>query len=193
MRRALLIASLLLLGCRPVIAADSLSLAFGSYRSSPVVLTHFSIEKPLAPTQRVIVSSDAERSMPRDDGRSSALSLPRDVDGDGYWTVRAEWVELQTDRAWRNEVKVPLSKLNVAYDMAMLTVIFGPNGLLLIGSDKPGNGAADRLNVAAECGQRVPASDHAWRNETGIFPEVADVLAYAGSPSGKANCPAPAG
>jgi hypothetical protein len=88
-------------------AADSLSLTFGSYQSSPVVLTHFAIEMPLAETQRLIVVSAAEREMPRTYS-ANALSLPRDVDHDGHWTVTAQWVELQTDRAWRATVNVPI-------------------------------------------------------------------------------------
>lgn len=177
----------LLMGCQAAGAADSLSLTFGSYKAAPVVLTHFAIESPLAETQRVIVASDSEWRLPRDDGRSNALELPRDAGGDGYWKVSAQWAELQTDRAWRAEVKVPISALNETYDMNALNVIFGPNGLLVIGSDT----LDQRVNVAAECGRRVPSADHAWRRETAQFPDLAASLAFADPVPSETICPAP--
>jgi len=191
MKRSAFAAMVLLLGCHSAMAADSLTLTFGSYQSSPVVLTHFAIEMPLAETQRLIVVSAAEREMPRTYS-ANALSLPRDVDHDGHWTVAAQWVELQTDRAWRATVNVPIRALTEWHGSAQLNVIFGPNGLFLIGSDKIGNRHSDRVDVAYVCGKRVPGADRSWRTETGYFPDLPDVLDYARPVPARTHCPMPA-
>ncbi|MFV0409256.1 MAG: hypothetical protein ACK5LJ_06045 [Paracoccus sp. (in: a-proteobacteria)] len=172
---ALLALPILMAGLHPTLAGEGLTLSFGAYESSPVVLTHFAIEEPLAETQTVIVSGKADRAMPRTSG-SNALSLPEDAGRDGKWRISAQWVELMTDRAWRGEISVPVSQLTRAYDAYELNVIFGPNGLLLIGSDRIGNQPGDRIDVAMDCAERIRAADHAWRRETGIFPELPALL-----------------
>ena len=132
------VAALLGLGGQAASAADYLALSFGAYRSSPVLLTHFSVETALAPTPEMVVSGAAEGAMPRTAG-SSAVNLPRDAGRDGKWTVSAQWIELQTNRAYRADLTVPIAALTEVYSAYELNVIFGPNGLMILGSDWVGN------------------------------------------------------
>ncbi|NHF74318.1 hypothetical protein [Paracoccus xiamenensis] len=182
--------ALLAFGGQGALAAEYLALSFGAYRSSPVLLTHFAIESPLAATPEMVVSGSAESAMPRAPG-SSAISLPRDVGGDGKWQVRAQWIELQTNRAYQAELPVPVSALTEVYRAYELNVIFGPNGLMILGSDKAGNRASDRVDLVAGCGDRVPAADRAWGNETGRFTELPQVRAHMRPVPARTVCPAP--
>lgn len=160
---------------------ESLTLSFSSYAISPVVLTHFSIEQPLAPTQREIISGLADSEVPRTYG-SNALSLPVDKDDDNKWVVSAQWVELPTDKAWQSSAEVNIDDLTYQFGGYELEVIFGPNGELVIGSDKLlGNNELNKpvfevIDLAHNCGVRVPSADHAWRLETGYFPDVSDFM-----------------
>ena len=172
-------------------AADSLSLSFSSYSASPVVVTHFSIEQELAPITPEIASGEADLGMPRMAG-AKALSLPHDKGRDGKWLVSAQWVELPTDKAWTSTIEVPIKDLSVAYDSYTLLVIFGPNGELLIGSDKIGNQSGDRVDVARNCGVRRPSADRVWRQETGYFPQLPIIMKNPQKPANVSPfCPQP--
>lgn len=192
MRRAAITAlALLASGCGSAGAAEYLALSFGAYRSAPVLVTHFAIEKPLAPTPEMVVSGAAENAVPRTSG-SSAISLPRDAGGDGKWTVSAQWIELQSGRAYRADLPVPISALSEVSRAAELNVIFGPNGLMIIGSDKPGNQPSARVDLVAGCGDRAPRSDRAWGKETGRFPQLPQIRQHMRPVPAKTICPAPA-
>jgi hypothetical protein len=155
----------------------SLGLSFTSYLAAPAVLQQFAIEQALAPVDPILVAGEADISMPRI-GMMAAVTPPVDEGRDGKWLVSAEWVELTTDKAWKAVAEVPVDALDVSYDTYTLQVIFGPNGEMLIGSDKPGNTQADKVDIMRVCGERVPGADRAWQRETGYFPEIPDVLAY---------------
>jgi hypothetical protein len=157
-------------------ASRSLGLSFTSYLAAPAVLQQFAIEQALAPVDPILVAGEADVSLPRI-GMMAAISPPVDEGGDGKWRVSAEWVELTTDKAWMAVAEVPVDALDVSYDTYGLQVIFGPNGEMLIGSDKPGNALSDKVDIVRVCGVRVPAADRAWQRETGYFPEIPDVLA----------------
>lgn len=189
---AALAAAMLLAGAGAASAADSLTLTFGSYQSSPVLLTHFSIESPMAPTPEMVVISAAERQMPRTNGASAAISPPKDMGGDGKWKIAAQWIELQTSRAYRSELTIPVSGLTEAYGAYELNVIFGPNGLFLIGSDRISNRHEDRVDLAAGCGERVPSADRNWGEQTGRYPELPAVRNYMQPVPAKTHCPPPA-
>ena len=182
--------ALLALGGQAAWAAEYLALSFGAYRSSPVLVTHFSIEAPLAVTPEMVVSGAAESAMPRAPG-SSAISLPRDVGGDGKWVIRAQWIELQTNRAYRADLAVPVSTLTEVYRAYELNVIFGPNGLMILGSDRVGNRASDRVDLVAGCGDRVPGADRAWGNETGRFTQLPQLRSQMRPVPARTVCPAP--
>ena len=184
------VAALLGLGGQAASAADYLALSFGAYRSSPVLLTHFAIERALAPTPEMVVSGAAEREMPRTAG-SSAVSLPRDAGRDGKWTVSAQWIELQTNRAYRADLTVPITSLTEVYSAYELNVVFGPNGLMILGSDKVGNRPSDRVDLVAGCGDRVPAADRAWGQETGRFTQLPQVRGHMLPVPARTVCPAP--
>lgn len=170
-------------------AADSLSLSFSSYSASPAVVTHFSIEQELAPINPEIASGEADLGMPRMAG-AKVLSVPRDQGRDGKWVISTQWVELPTDKAWTSTIEVSIKDLSVAYDSYTLLVIFGPNGELLIGSDKIGNQPGDRVDVVRNCGVRRPSADRVWRQETGYFPQIPIIMK---TPQKSANpfCPWP--
>lgn len=172
-------------------AAEYLALSFGAYRSAPVLLTHFSIEAPLAATPEMVIAGSAESAMPRAPG-SNAISLPRDVGRDRKWTVSAQWIELQTSRAYRADLTVPVSALTEVFRAYELNVIFGPNGLMILGSDKAGNRASDRVDLVAGCGDRVPRADRAWGNETGRFTQLPQVRSHMRPVPAQTICPAPA-
>ena len=184
------VAALLGLGGQAASAADYLALSFGAYRSSPVLLTHFSVETALAPTPEMVVSGAAEGAIPRTAG-SSAVNLPRDAGRDGKWTVSAQWIELQTNRAYRADLTVPIAALTEVYSAYELNVIFGPNGLMILGSDWVGNRKADRVDLVAGCGVRVPGSDRNWGQETGKFTQLPHVRRNMSAVPSRTVCPAP--
>jgi len=167
-----------------------LSLSFGAYRASPVVLTDFAIEQDLGPIPPTAVSGDADGEMPRTAG-GAAISAPIDVGRDGKWLVSARWVELPTDKAWTAQVEVPVDALIISYSAYTLTVIFGPNGELLIGSDKAGNQPSDRVDIVRVCGTRTPSADRAWQSDTGFLPEVAIIMEqFTPNPTQSTHCQA---
>lgn len=180
-------------GCLANSSPNDMTLTFGAYSASPVVLTHFSIESPLEDVPPQVIAEKSDVSWPRT-GSTNLLSAPEDVNHDNIWHVSAQWVELPTDKAWRAEINVPVKSLTVTSPDAMgsynLGLIFGPNGLLLIGSDKAGNKASDKIDVAHICGQRVPPDDTAWRTKTGYFPELPIIMKTV-APVKNSECPFP--
>ncbi|OLS42569.1 hypothetical protein [Rhodovulum sulfidophilum] len=174
--------------------AQALSLSFNAYVASPAVLTHFSIEQPLAPVPAQIVSGSADIVFPRLTG-AAVLSTPKDVNRDGKWRISAQWVDLISEKAWRASVDVPVKALDQSYSLYTLLVIFGPNGELLVGSDKISRDPSDRVDVVRTCGIRVPEADRDWKSRTGYFPELPRVMAYRQENLGRASvttaCPPP--
>lgn len=168
----------------------NLDLRFGADSASPVVLTDFAIEQELGPIPPTALSGDADGEMPRTAG-GAVLSAPLDVARDGKWLVSARWVELPTDKAWTAQVEVPLDALTISYSAYTLMVLFGPNGELLIGSDKTGNQPSDRVDVVRICGARAPSADRAWQNDTGFLPEVAAIMEeFTPEPNKPTHCQA---
>ncbi|MCE8442013.1 hypothetical protein [Rhodovulum sulfidophilum] len=176
----LLCAGLLVFFCpaHAVEAAESLTLGFGSGSTSPVVVTHFSIEQPLMPVSPFIAASEAERRLPRMAG-ANVLSVPQDRHRDGVWSLSAQWVELPTGKSWRASVEIPIRELTIAFDAYELAVLFGPNGELTIGSDRIGRSPSDRRDVVTVCAERVPSADKDWKAQTGYFPELPYVMKFS--------------
>lgn len=86
---------------------DNMAFMFGSYWSSPVVVTHFAMEGPLGEIHPEIAGGRADGYGPRSGG-AALVSAPGDVGRDGLWRLSAQWVELPTDKAWRAEVDIPI-------------------------------------------------------------------------------------
>lgn len=64
----------------------------------------------------------------------------------------------------------------MTYGVAELNVIFGPNGLLLIGSDRAGPTPDYHVDIVRTCGRRAPEADEAWRLKTGYFPGLPIIM-----------------
>lgn len=181
---------LLSAGCRTAEANDMMTLTFSVYESTPVVLTHFSMEQPLGPIMEKIVSHSVDVGEARSGG-GAVISAPLDVDGDGFWHLSALWVELPTDRAWQAEVDIPYRDLTVSREAYRVNVIFGPNGQLLIGSDRIGNKPSDQVDIVQVCGSRAPQADRAWRKELNRFPELPIIMKDNPPVSPDTACSAP--
>lgn len=158
-------------------ARDGLSLNFTSFGASPVVLTGFAVEQPLAPIPPELIAGAADTEFPRLMG-GRAVSAPSDAKRDGKWVISAQWVELATDKAWTARAEIPISALTFDETSYTLLLVFGPNGEMLIGSDRFSADPSARVDVARVCGTRLPQNDKAWRKETGYFPALATVLTF---------------
>ncbi|SFR34042.1 hypothetical protein [Litoreibacter janthinus] len=187
---AVLFAAATLAGCKTSQGSDALALSFSAYKTTPVMVTHFSIEKPLAPTPPFIPGGIADEGPPRFAGVSSG-DAPVDRGADGVWQVSARWVELTTDRAWEASVDVPVDEVNIDLGAYSLTVIMGPNGLLLIGSDLAGTQKSDMKDIARSCGARVPEDDKAWRLETEAHTGLKTIMSAPRGPVTNPECPTP--
>lgn len=189
-RLILLFTPLFCSGCLGGASADTMALMFSSYWSSPVVVTHFAMEGPLGEIHPEIASGRADGDGARSGG-AALLGPPADVGRDGLWHLSAQWVELPTDKAWRAEVDIPIKDLTIVRGSYELNVIFGPNGLLLIGSDKSGSTPDFHVDIVRTCGQRVPAADTAWRLRTGYFTGLPIIMKDL-PPVTAPECPFPA-
>lgn len=161
----------------PAIAQEGLTLTFNSFGASPAVLTGFAIEQPLAPVPPELISGAADTQFPRIEG-GNVLTAPKDAKRDGKWLISAQWVELGTDKAWKASVEIPIKAMTSDDIGYTLLVVFGPNGEMLIGSDRFSADPSARVDIADICGTRVPESDKAWRRETGYFPGLTSALSF---------------
>lgn len=169
--------------------SDQMTLAFTSRTASPVVVTAFAIEQPLAPVAPFIAAGAADLSENRVDGGANAIAAPRDAGRDGVWVVSAQWVELPTGKAWQARAEVPVNRLSVAWGAYEVTVIFGPSGEMMIASDQTDATPVRRVDAARVCGARVPSADRDWRRETATFPELPAVLDYSRAHRGQVTQP----
>ena len=172
-----------------------LGLGFNSYENTPVILTHYAMEKPLAETPPMLIAGAADQSMSERNGGgagNSVLTPPKDVGRDGQWQVSAQWVELMTNRAYRATLTVPIKDINIEHGGYVFTPIFGPNGLMMIGSDKVGLDESYRRNIAAVCGERVQSADAEWKDKQGILPGIEIILPKIPKPADYTDCRIPA-
>ncbi|WP_139212232.1 hypothetical protein [Jannaschia pohangensis] len=168
-----------------------MSLRFGTFGSSPVVHTHFSIEQPMGEIgQPVLIHSFADRRYPRFDGSDALIGGPRDAGEDGIWRVEAQWTELLTGKSWRAAVDVPVDRMTRGSGAVNFQVIFGPNGLLEIDSDQAGPKPLAEVNtIGRTCGTRVSEADRDW-TVSGLFPGKQErTLAAVTPPVGPPTCP----
>jgi len=160
-----------------------------SYSFSPVLVTETNVEGLNIPPRPRVVSGQAEdTSEPRDLGVTLV-----------YWSaghkdtvaVTAEWVELLTDRAWQASLEVsPEDLLRDSRNAASITLVFGPNGLLVAGTDSsdPGPGK----DLAHVCGTRVPAQDRDISVEVNKHAKLASTLSFDFPPvPDQTTCPEP--
>ncbi|WOI33342.1 hypothetical protein R1T40_00810 [Tritonibacter scottomollicae] len=185
------IALLFLLACGVVVALlmsrmgvgkmkpGSLTLGFGGFIASPVYVDYFSLEGAIRPINRdFLASGGVDIQLDRTGSGSRILNLPTDLGRDGEWTVSVQWVELPTDKAWSATISFDPHDLTYSGGSYVLLVMFGPNGELLIGSDEARPELSAHHDIAHICGTRVPEADHAWRLETGYFPQMPIIMNY---------------
>lgn len=171
-----------------------LGLGFNSYENTPVILTHYAMEMPLAEIPPMLIAGAADQSMSKRNGGgagNSVLTPPKDLGRDGQWQVSAQWVELMTNRAYRATLNVPIKEINIEYGGYVFTPIFGPNGLMMIGSDKVGLDESYRRNIVAVCGERVPSADAEWKDKQGILPGIEIILPKIPKPADYTDCRIP--
>ncbi len=172
-----------------------LGLGFNSYENTPVILTHYAMEMPLAETPPMLIAGAADQSMLERNGGgagNSVLSPPKDVGRDGQWQVSAQWIELMTNKAYRAKLNVPIKDIHIEHGGYVFTPIFGPNGLMMIGSDKVGLDESYRRNIVAVCGERVSSADAEWKDKQGILPGIEIILPKIPKPADYTDCRIPA-
>lgn len=156
----------------------SLFLSFGGFIASPVYVDTFSLEGAIRPINRDFLAyGGVDLELDRT-GSGAILNMPADLGRDGKWTIEVQWVELPTDRAWSATASFDPHDLTYSGGSYVLLVMFGPNGELLIGSDEARPELSAHNDIAHTCGTRVPEADHAWRLETGYFPEMPIIMNY---------------
>ena len=168
---------------------EPLTLSFGAYSSTPVVITHFGLETPAVEMQSPeLASGDSDQYWPRTQG-ANAISTPPDAGNDGLWTLEMQWVELPTDRAWRAAIEIPYKKLKQP-DSTVLQIITGPNGLLLIGSDLAVGDQSGKRDIMRVCGKRMPSADYPWREKQDYWADLPAIMQNLPA-VGSTECPSP--
>ena len=179
------------MGCNPERDVWSLDLAFGSYESSPAVVTHLSFEQPLHPIPATVASSaaDVPGTLGGRTSGASVLSPPSDQDRDGAWTIRVQWVELVTSEAYQATAVVPVERVTILGNAARIGILIGPDGELLIASDEATPEPSGYHDMARVCGMRVPEADEDLRRDEELRFRLAPILDPPPPPVRDPFCP----
>lgn len=170
-------------------APTTLNLSLSTFSYSPVLMTAVEVEG-MAPLDTVVVASRAEDpDLPRSLG---LYSMNWSAGGKNRVTVRARWVELLTDKAWEAAIDIaPRDLTRPREGTAILTLVFGPHGQLLVASD-PISPAEPRRDLAQVCGTRAPSADRDISAEVDAIAQLASTLALDFPPVPDATpCPEP--
>lgn len=193
MTKALLI-TLTLMGAWPAHAdPDEMLLGFGSYASTPVIITGFRLNDRQPIHFPMLENSEVDQLRPRVGSGRYALAYPKGAD-DQRLRIKAEWVELLSNRAWQAELDVEIARLDRARpDQVALMPVFGPNGEFLITSDPVPDPAGKVIlnDVLRTCGSRNPAKDHDYRAAPSAIAGLAEALSFTYPPASDPACPAP--
>lgn len=173
---------------------DTVSLTFGAYRASPVVLLRAQVNGMRVewPDKLVSGAADNPNYSPRGGSGVSLLDFPPSIER-GQVVFSMTWVELFTQKGWTAEVRVPIGlfhRYNDGRTMEMAP-IFGPNGLLVIASDPPPVSATNipRVDVGRVCGRRSPEHDRDYTRAPGDIIGLADLLARGRTAIDAPECP----
>lgn len=184
-RSALMGLSLLsLMGCER--SASTVSLAFSSYESTPVVVTGFALNGSEFGMLPMVVDGRADTARPNEG--ASRMDMPVGSGSGSSIAVRAEWTELTTGRAWEGVLSVPVQQL-AAIDPSRVEMmpVFGPDGLLIVTSDRAATGdqAGQAVDVGQVCGRSVAGAVD-YRQDPGALPQLRETL-QASRPSAAAT------
>jgi len=191
-RPGALLAVTLLAGCREDGLPAGMSLSFGSYAASPVVLLEARVNGQPVEWPGYLVAGMADSTTPRGSGISLLDYVPAENPREVH--VAMTWIEVMTSRAWRAEVVAPLSAFARAPGTGSVEVtpIFGPNGLMIVASDPVPTSATDipLVDVARLCGKRVPALDADLLARPADTVNLQTILDLGVPPVTGAECPA---
>jgi hypothetical protein len=177
---------------------ETMTISFGAYRASPVILLDARVNgKPVAvPGSLVDGVADDPMYSPRAGGSYSLLGYPRST-GHSEMIVSMTWVEVFTQKAWTAEVRVPLDRFdgNRVRSVIRFAPIFGPNGLMIVSSDPIPTSATNipRVDVARICGSRVPGLDRDYTAKPDETISMADLLTTERVPVVLPECAGTAG
>lgn len=186
---AALMAMLALTGCWKETPTQA-NLSMTSYSYSPVLVTEAKVEGLKIPFNTKVVTGEAENAnIPRNLG---TYTLSWSAGNKDTVAVSAKWVELLTDRAWEASLEVsPDDLLRNSLNTASITLIFGPNGQFVAGTDPSGAGSGKDL--ASECGTRTPTQDRDISAEVDAHALLAEALRFDYPPvPDQTTCPEPA-
>ncbi|WP_114962888.1 hypothetical protein [Tritonibacter mobilis] len=186
---AALMAMLALTGCWKETPTQA-NLSMTSYSYSPVLVTEAKVEGLKIPFNTKVVTGEAENAnIPRNLG---TYTLSWSAGNKDAVAVSAKWVELLTDRAWEASLEVsPDDLLRNSLNTASITLIFGPNGQFVAGTDPSDTGSGKDL--ASECGTRTPTQDRDISAEVDAHALLAEALRFDHPPvPDQTTCPEPA-
>lgn len=175
-------------GCQTE-APQEMAFSLTSYQSSPALVAAVLVGERSAIPLPTVVFGMADTG----EVRSTSTERLRWDGASGSVQVKAQWIEMLTNRAYEAQTTVKVADLfHSQPDVVDLTLIIGPNGLMLIGSDPLPTEGPPR-DVARVCGTRVPAQDRAIAAEANDHAKLTEALALTYPPvPPDSECPEPA-
>ncbi|WP_299692266.1 hypothetical protein [uncultured Tateyamaria sp.] len=173
-------------------APERMNLSFGTYSATPAVITALTINGVTPSVLLPSVQAGRADAVPiRNSSGTYLLAWPGDTD---TAVIEATWVELLSDRAYTAGAEVNTADLHqtkTAFQTAYVLLIFGPHGLMIVGSDAP-QATPEPHDLARICGVRRPALDYDFAAKPRAHPRLSETLAETYPPvSGTTECPEP--
>lgn len=192
--RALPLLLLMLSACRASSEPEGVTLSFGTYAASPVIITDFRLNGIPVHSFPLLENSEVDQIHPRVGGALYSLPYPS---GENAQTLQisAAWVELLTHRAFTADLEVSVGQLQtLGPDQVRMMPVFGPNGLLLITSDpQPGTGMGTDMgtaDLARVCGTRAPLADRDFTGAADAMGGLREALGFDYPAVRTPECPA---
>lgn len=192
--RGLPLLLVLLSACRASGEPEGIALSFGTYASSPVIITDFRLNGEPAQHFPLLENSEVDQISPRVGGAIYSIAYPPGDSPDSL-QISASWVELLTHRAFSADLAVPVKELQtLAPDQVRMMPVFGPNGLLLVTSDpQPSASDAPKADLARICGRRMPSADRDFSDAADTLGGLSEALGFDYPAVHDPECPMPEG
>lgn len=177
---------LALVGCER--SSPKVSLAFSSYESTPVVVTGFALNGSDFGMLPMVVDGRADTARPNEG--ASRMDMQAGAGSGSSIAVTAEWTELTTGRTWQGALSVPVQQLEtVEPERVEMMPVFGPDGLLIVTSDRAadGNQEGRAVDVGQVCGSPVAGSVD-YRRDPGALPQLRETLQAPRPPAAATTC-----